>query len=290
MNIFGFKKKISQESLKLLEEALYKSDVGVETTQKIMKALQEKMSCSSSLSFEEVKTIFYEIALPKLIALEKKAITSSHPSVIFLVGVNGVGKTTTLAKLAFLFNQEHKKVLCIAADTFRAAAQEQLDQWVQKLNIELFLGKMGMDPSALLFDGMVQAKAKGIDIILCDTAGRLQTKKPLMDELKKMKRTVQKVLPEIAPEIWMVIDATTGHNVLSQCQEFHETLGLTGLIITKLDSSARGGMVLTLADTISVPIVYLGIGEKSKDLIPFQAKVFLDMLFEKANAEKYPQE
>ncbi len=285
-DFFSHSSKVGATSLEQLEEILLKSDVGVQTTQALIASLRGK----KAFTLEDVKNAFIELWLPKLSSLERRhpEVVIPHPRsessegspfVIMLVGINGSGKTTTLAKLAYQFKNQGRRVLAIAADTFRAAAQEQLSLWVQKIGIDIFQGQTGADPSSVIYDGLQWAKAQKSEIIFIDTAGRLHTKVPLTEEIKKMKRVTQKISSEAPHEIWMVLDAHTGHNALNQCRQFHEALGLTGLIVTKMDSLARGGMLLTLAETFSIPIVYLGTGEKAEDLTPFQAKTFLERLF-----------
>ena len=262
-----------------LEQALLESDVGVHTTQALIASLRVK----KSFTFEDVKNAFIELWLPKLSSLEKchpeARSAEGSPYVIMIVGINGSGKTTTLAKLAYQFKNQGKTVLAIAADTFRAAAQEQLNSWTQNIGIQIFQGQKEADPSSVIYDGLKWAQHQKAEVILIDTAGRLHTKVPLLEEMKKMKRVMQKLMTQAPHEIWMVLDAHTGHNALNQVREFHEALGITGLIVTKMDGSAKAGMILTLAESLSLPIVYLGTGERAEDLIPFKAQAFLERLF-----------
>lgn len=274
-DFFSYSSKREPPSLEQLEEVLLESDVGVQTTQAVIAALRGK----TNFTFEDIKNAFVTLWLPKLSILEKAIQPQASPFIIMLVGVNGSGKTTTLAKIAYHFKTQGKTVLAIAADTFRAAAQEQLHEWAQKIGIEIFQGQKGADPSSVIYEGLQGAKHQKSEIVLIDTAGRLHTKVPLLEEMKKMKRVIQKGVLGAPHEIWMVLDAHTGHNALNQCREFHEALGLTGLIVTKMDGLAKGGMILTLTDTFALPIVYLGIGEKKEDLAPFKAQAFLDRLF-----------
>lgn len=276
-SFFSSNKKINLDSLALFEEVLYESDVGINTAQKIIHEMKEVLSChpreSGDPSF--FKQIFFNMWLPKLTLLEKNIEIKEKPFVIFFVGVNGVGKTTTLAKVAHLFKTQGKKVLMVAADTFRAAAQEQLEQWSKKNGIPLFLKKEKRDPASIIFDSLEWAKKENDEVILVDTAGRFQTKDPLMEELRKMKRTSQKVIPNSPHEIWMIVDANTGHNIINQIKLFHENLGVTGVIVTKIDGTAKGGGLLTLAEEFSLPIVYLSTGEQLENLESFNAFHFL---------------
>lgn len=274
-DFFSHSSKREPPSLEQLEEVLLESDVGVQTTQAVIAALRGK----TNFTFEDIKNAFVTLWLPKLSILEKAIQPQASPFIIMLVGMNGSGKTTTLAKIAYHFKTQGKTVLAIAADTFRAAAQEQLHEWAQKIGIEIFQGQKGADPSSVIYEGLQGAKHQKSEIVLIDTAGRLHTKVPLLEEMKKMKRVIQKGVLGAPHEIWMVLDAHTGHNALNQCREFHEALGLTGLIVTKMDGLAKGGMILTLMDTFALPIVYLGIGEKKEDLVPFRARDFLANLF-----------
>lgn len=250
------------------------SDVGVQTTQALVASLRVK----KAFTFEDVKNAFMALWLPKLSSLERVVEPKTYPFVIMVVGINGSGKTTTLAKLAYQFKNQGKAVLAIAADTFRAAAQEQLNSWTQNIGIQIFQSQKEADPSSVIYDGLKWAEHQKAEVVLIDTAGRLHTKVPLLEEMKKMKRVIQKISISAPHEIWMVLDAHTGHNALNQCRQFHEALGITGLIVTKMDGSAKAGMILTLAESLPLPIVYLGVGEKKEDLIPFRAKDFLDKL------------
>jgi fused signal recognition particle receptor len=202
----------------------------------------------------------------------------AKPFVILTLGVNGVGKTTTIAKLASIFQQSGKTVLLGACDTFRAAAIEQLEVWAKRLHIDMVKHADGSDPAAVAYDAVKAAKARDIDILILDTAGRLHTKANLMEEMKKIKRVVEKELPGAPHEILLVVDATNGQNAIAQAKAFHETLGLTGIVITKLDGTAKGGFILPIAHTLKIPVRYIGVGEKIDDLIPFSAKDFAEAI------------
>ncbi len=274
--VFAGKKKLDQDALEALEELLITSDIGVQTTM----ALMEKIADAKVADVGEVKHILKEELLsilntpPPLQEARK-----STPHVILVVGVNGVGKTTTIGKIAASLKVSGKKVLIAAADTFRAAAVEQLMIWAQKAGAEFVKHKENADPAAVAFDAVAAAKARGCDIVLIDTAGRLHTKVNLMEELKKIKRTVAKQIQGAPHEILLVLDATTGQNALSQAKLFNEALAVTGLALTKLDGTAKGGIVIAICSSLNIPLQYIGIGEKVEDLRPFDAEQFIDALF-----------
>jgi fused signal recognition particle receptor len=274
--VFAGKKKLDQDALEALEELLITSDIGVQTTM----ALMERIADAKVADVGEVKQILKEELLsilntpPPLQEARK-----STPHVILVVGVNGVGKTTTIGKIAASLKASGKKVLIAAADTFRAAAVEQLMIWAQKAGAEFVKHKENADPAAVAFDAVAAAKARGCDIVLIDTAGRLHTKVNLMEELKKIKRTVAKQIQGAPHEILLVLDATTGQNALSQAKLFNEALVVTGLALTKLDGTAKGGIVIAICSSLNIPLQYIGIGEKVEDLRPFDAEQFIDALF-----------
>jgi len=273
---FAGKKKLDEDALEKLEELLITSDIGVQTTM----ALMERIANAKVANTGEVQQILKEEILsildtPPPVSETKK----STPHVILVVGVNGVGKTTTIGKIAASFKASGKKVLIAAADTFRAAAVEQLMIWAQKADAEFVKHKENADPAAVAFDAVAAAKARGCDIVLIDTAGRLHTKVNLMEELKKIKRTVAKQIQGAPHEILLVLDATTGQNALSQAKLFNEALAVTGLALTKLDGTAKGGIVIAICSSLNIPLHYIGIGEKVEDLRPFDAEQFIDALF-----------
>ena len=271
------KKKIDEDALEALEELLITSDIGVQTTM----ALMERLATAKVANAEDVKQLLKEEILSILPSPAPVQEThKSTPHVILVVGVNGVGKTTTIGKLAASLNATGKKVLIAAADTFRAAAVEQLMIWAQKAGAEFVKHADNADPAAVAFDAVAAARARGCDIVLIDTAGRLHTKVNLMEELKKIKRTVAKQIQGAPHEILLVLDATTGQNALSQAKLFNEALAITGLALTKLDGTAKGGIVIAICSSLNIPLQYIGIGEKVEDLRPFDAGQFIDALFE----------
>ncbi len=274
--VLAGKEKIDEDTLEELEELLITSDIGVQTTM----ALMQRITNAKFADAAEVKQLLKEEILsildtPSPVQETKKGI----PHVILVVGVNGVGKTTTIGKIAASLNASGKKVLIAAADTFRAAAVEQLMIWAQKAGAEFVKHKENTDPAAVAFDAIAAAKARGCDIVLIDTAGRLHTKVNLMEELKKIKRTVAKQIPGAPHEILLVLDATTGQNALSQARLFNQALAVTGLALTKLDGTAKGGIVIAICSSLNIPLQYIGIGEKVEDLRPFDAEQFIDALF-----------
>ena len=273
---FAGKKKLDEDALEELEELLITSDIGVQTTLTLM----ERIANAKVEDVAEVKQILKEEILSILKTLSPVQATKKHtPHVILVVGVNGVGKTTTIGKIAASLNASGEKVLIAAADTFRAAAVEQLMIWAQKAGAEFIKHKENADPAAVAFDAVAAAKARGCDIVLIDTAGRLHTKVNLMEELKKIKRTVAKQIQGAPHEILLVLDATTGQNALSQAKLFNEALAVTGLALTKLDGTAKGGIVIAICSSLNIPLLYIGIGEKVEDLRPFDAEQFIDALF-----------
>jgi fused signal recognition particle receptor len=274
--VFAGKKKIDEDALEELEELLITSDIGVQTTM----ALMERIANAKVADVAEVKQILKDEILSILGTRPPVQETKkSTPHVILVVGVNGVGKTTTIGKIAASLKASGEKVLIAAADTFRAAAVEQLMIWAQKAGAEFVKHKENADPAAVAFDAVAAARARGCDIVLIDTAGRLHTKVNLMEELKKIKRTVAKQIQGAPHEILLVLDATTGQNALSQAKLFNEALAVTGLALTKLDGTAKGGIVISICSSLNIPLQYIGIGEKIEDLRPFDAEQFIEALF-----------
>jgi len=273
--IFAGKKKLDDEVLEQLEELLITSDIGVQTTM----ALIERLSKAKVAELGEVKQILkneiFSILDSQPPAPEE---TEDKPHVVLVVGVNGVGKTTTIGKLAASARASGKKVLIGAADTFRAAASEQLAIWAERAEAEFVKHKANADPAAVAFDAVAAASARGCDLVLIDTAGRLHTKVNLMEELKKIKRTVSKQHAGAPHEILLVVDATTGQNALSQARLFNDALDVTGLALTKLDGTAKGGIVISICSSLEIPLQYIGVGEKIDDLRPFDAEQFIDAL------------
>lgn len=272
-----FTTPIDPERLEELEKLLYEADLGATLAQELTQLIRNQWQQTPHMTSEELLTSLKKELLhapPPLTPL------SCSPQVILIVGVNGNGKTTTAAKLAHRYLLEGKKPLLVAADTFRAAAVEQLTQWAQRLNIDIVKGQQGSDPAAVTFDGIRAGIARQADSILIDTAGRLHTKTPLMHELQKIDRVCDKALPGAPHAIYLVLDATIGQNALLQAETFAQHIPLTGLIITKLDGSAKGGMALAIQRQLRLPIVYIGLGEGLEDLVPFDQKAFVDALFD----------
>lgn len=276
--IFSGRQKFDAEVLEELEELLITSDIGVETTM----ALIERISKASLSDVAQVKTALKKEILSILESRPDASavpINTATPHVVLVVGVNGVGKTTTIGKLAASAGAAGKKVLIAAADTFRAAAVEQLGIWADRAKAEFVRHRENADPAAVAFDAVAAASARGCDLVLIDTAGRLHTKVNLMEELKKIKRTVARQVPGAPHEILLVLDATTGQNALSQARLFNDALSVTGLALTKLDGTAKGGIVIGICSALNIPLQYIGIGEQIEDLRPFDAEQFIDALF-----------
>jgi fused signal recognition particle receptor len=276
------KREIDADLLDELEFTLISADIGVRTTDEILETIRERVQRHQMNDAGEVRGLIRQHLLEILEASERApARVSEPPAVILVVGVNGSGKTTTIGKLAQRFKQEERSALLCAADTFRAAAIEQLEVWGQRTSTPVIRQTAGSDPSAVLFDALQSAKARKVDYVVVDTAGRLQTKENLMAELQKMTRTARKVIPDAPHEVLLVLDATTGQNGLEQARKFTETSGVTGMVLTKLDGTAKGGIVVAIARELNLPIRYVGVGEKAEDLLPFDPHAFIDSLFEK---------
>lgn len=277
--IFSGSQKRNEELLEEIEELLITSDVGVQTTMSLMEKIGKKAAGISDVN--SLKRALRE----EILAVIRKGQTRqgnqerTKPEVIMVVGVNGVGKTTTIGKLSARFREQGKKVLIVAADTFRAAAGEQLSIWAEKSGAQIVRHRDGADPASVAYDGVEAAIARGMDVVLVDTAGRLHTKVNLMEELKKIRRTIAKKLPDAPHETLMVLDATTGQNALTQAKLFHDAIGLTGIALTKLDGTAKGGIVIGICDALNIPLDYIGVGEKIDDLQEFQPEQFVDALF-----------
>lgn len=279
------KTTIDDEVLDQLEEALISSDVGVETTLKIIKQIEQRAKNDKYLNTSELNTILQEEIASVLVDAPADSLQGfsipegKKPYVILVVGVNGVGKTTTIGKLAARFKAAGHSVILGAADTFRAAAVDQLTIWSERVGVPIVKQAMGSDPSAVAYDTVASAVAKQADIVLIDTAGRLHNKAHLMDELNKIKRVVQKVVPDGPHEVLLVLDGSTGQNAIEQARHFTATTNVTALAITKLDGTAKGGVVLAIADQFNIPVKYIGVGEKIDDLIIFNKEAFVDTLF-----------
>ena len=273
---FAGKKKIDDAVLEELEELLITSDIGVQTTMEIMARLAKAKVADAGEVKQVLKDEIFSILGSQSPVVDQ---AQAQPHVVLVVGVNGVGKTTTIGKIAASARNSGKKVLIGAADTFRAAAIEQLAIWAERADAEFVRHRSNADPAAVAFDAVAAAQARGCDIVLIDTAGRLHTKVNLMEELKKIKRTVAKQLDGAPHEVLLVLDATTGQNALSQAKLFDEALGITGLALTKLDGTAKGGIVISICSSLKIPLQYIGVGEQIQDLRPFDAEQFIDALF-----------
>ncbi len=279
--IYG-KKQIDADLLDELEEILFTSDLGVATTQELIDRVQEGVARKELDDPEKLKAALKAhmgsfLHVPEA---EHKSPAAEEPLVIMVIGVNGVGKTTTIGKAAHLFKEQGKRVMLVAADTFRAAAIEQLVIWGDRVGVEVIKQKTGSDPSAVVFDAISAAQARQVDVVIIDTAGRLHTKTNLMDELEKIQRVAGRKLPGSPHEVWLVLDATTGQNALSQAELFHKALGVTDIILTKLDGTAKGGIVVGICHQLGLPIRFIGIGERLDDLRPFDATDFVNALFD----------
>ncbi|MBZ5624015.1 MAG: signal recognition particle-docking protein FtsY [Acidobacteriia bacterium] len=275
------KKQIDADLLDELEFTLISADVGVRTTEEILERIRQRVERHQLNDAAELKGLIREHLLEILAASERAPVrVSTPPAVVLVVGVNGSGKTTTIGKLASRFKNEQRSVLLCAADTFRAAAIEQLEIWGARTGTPVIRQGPGSDPSAVLFDALNAARARKVDYVIVDTAGRLQTKENLMAELQKMDRTAKKVIPEAPHEVLLVLDATTGQNGLEQARKFTETSGVTGIVLTKLDGTAKGGIIVAIARELNLPIRYIGVGEKVDDLLPFDSEKFIESLFE----------
>ena len=278
--LFG-KKEINQDLLEELEEILFSSDLGVATTQDLVQRVQQGVARKELDRPEKLREALKSQIRAFLDVPEPAHRTPSpgEPLVIMFIGVNGVGKTTTIGKVARLFKEEGKTVMLVAGDTFRAAAVEQLEIWGQRAGAEVLKQREGSDPSAVVYDALAAALSRQTEVVLIDTAGRLHTKSNLMDELEKIHRVAGKRLAGAPHEVWLVLDATTGQNAIAQAEVFHKILGITGIILTKLDGTAKGGIVVGICHQLKIPIRFIGIGEKVDDLRPFDAGDFVDAIF-----------
>ena len=274
-------KPLDDAAFDAIEEAVILGDVGIETATLLIRAVKERWKMGQIQSETDLKQVMIEEIGKLLLPSEKPLIVAGQtPFVILMLGVNGVGKTTTIAKLARIFLDDKKKVMFGACDTFRAAAIEQLEVWAQRLGVDVIKHQDGADPAAVAYDATLAAKARAADVLLLDTAGRLHTKVNLMEEMKKIKRVVQRELSSAPHETLLVVDATNGQNAIVQARTFHQTLALTGIVVTKLDGTAKGGFLLPIAHELNIPVRYIGVGEKMDDLIPFRAKEFAAAMFD----------
>ncbi|MBS4539769.1 signal recognition particle-docking protein FtsY [Clostridium sp. D2Q-11] len=273
--------KIDEELFEDLEEVLIMADVGLETTERIIEDVKDKVKERKLTEASEIKSILKEELKEILEDVEGKSKLNINPSpaIILVVGVNGVGKTTTIGKLAYRFREEGKKVLLSAGDTFRAAAIEQLSEWANRANVDIISHSEGSDPAAVIFDGIQAAKARNMDILICDTAGRLHNKKNLMNELNKIFRIVGREYPNATKEVLLVVDATTGQNAVMQAKVFKEACNITGIALTKLDGTAKGGVIFAVQSELNVPVKLVGVGEGINDLQDFDPENFVDAIF-----------
>ncbi len=270
--------RIDEDLFEELEEILITGDVGVHTASAICNDLRAKVKERGITDPAAIRGLLKE-TVAELLRGDQALTLTTRPSVLLVIGVNGVGKTTTIGKLAARFRGEGKKVILGAADTFRAAAIEQLEIWADRAGVDIVKHTQGADPAAVVFDTLAAAKARGADIAICDTAGHLHNKKHLMEELHKISRVIDRELPQADREVLLVLDATTGQNAVNQVREFREAAGITGIVLTKLDGTARGGVVLTIREELNVPVKFIGVGEGVDDLQPFDPEEFADGLF-----------
>ncbi len=279
-DVFLMRPVPDEETIDELEEILITADIGMDTTIKITDELRDAIRHERLRDNDAVKSCIKEIVEKMLDKGERNSLNPERPLVIMMIGVNGVGKTTSIAKLAHMLKEDGESVLLVAADTFRAAAAEQLTIWSERLDVPIIKHKEGADPAAVIFDGMQAAKARGTNVVICDTAGRLQNKKNLMAELAKMYKVIDREFPEAQREVLLVLDATTGKNAVSQAKEFGEVTDLSGIVLTKMDGTAKGGIVVTISDEFDLPVKYIGLGEGMDDLKEFNAKEFAESIFE----------
>ncbi|MBE6988137.1 MAG: signal recognition particle-docking protein FtsY [Ruminococcaceae bacterium] len=278
-SVFAVFREVDEDLLEELLDALIMSDLGASLSQEIIDELRERAKLEKLESEAQVKEALVDILKNKM-TLDNSLKLTTKPSVIMVVGVNGVGKTTTIGKIGQKLTQEGKKVLFVAADTFRAAAADQLTIWADRCGAQIVRHSEGADPAAVIFDGITAAKARGVDVVICDTAGRLHNKQNLMRELEKMNRIIDRELPDGDKETLLVVDATTGQNALSQAEQFGAVTQLSGVVVTKLDGTAKGGVVAAISAKMNIPIKFIGVGEKADDLLEFEPENFLKAFFE----------
>lgn len=279
-SIFSSFTKIDEEFYEELEEVLVMADIGINATTEILEKLRQKVKEEKIKDVAECKQILIESIKEQMRVEENAYDYEDKKSVVLFIGVNGVGKTTSIGKLSSQLKKKGKKVLVAAADTFRAAAIEQLEEWTNRAGVDIIAQQEGSDPAAVVFDALASAKAKGTDILLVDTAGRLHNKKNLMEELKKINRIIDREYPDACRETFIVLDGTTGQNAMAQAKQFSEVADITGIILTKLDGTAKGGIAIAIQSELNIPVKYIGIGEKIEDLQKFDADDFVDALFE----------
>jgi len=279
MDVIKVFSKIDEALFEELEEVLIMSDVGYETSSNIIERLRQKAREERITDGEALKQALQEIIADIMKSEDEELVLKTSPAVILVIGVNGVGKTTTIAKLANYYKSQGKSVVLAAADTFRAAAIDQLDVWAQRVGVDIIKQKEGSDPASVVYDAIGAAKSRKKDVLICDTAGRLHNKKNLMDELAKINKIIDRELPNSQKEALLVLDATTGQNALSQAKNFGESADITGIVLTKLDGTAKGGIVIAIKAEQDVPVRFIGIGEKIDDLQPFNSKEFALAMF-----------
>lgn len=279
-NVIVGNPNLDEDFLDELEESLIISDIGIDTTEKIMKQLRERVNARYITKPEEVQKALESVIADLVDKGERNQLRKENPLIILMIGINGGGKTTSIGKIANLCQKSGRSVMLAAADTFRAAAAEQLQQWGERIGVRVIRHEEGTDPSAVIYDSIQAAKAAGTDVLICDTAGRLQNKKNLMKELEKMNRIIDREYPEAHRETLLVLDSTTGKNAVSQAQEFSEIAEITGLVLTKLDGTARGGIAITVTDQFDIPIKYIGVGEGIDDLLEFNPTQFAEEIFD----------
>ncbi|HEY8909196.1 MAG TPA: signal recognition particle-docking protein FtsY [Desulfosporosinus sp.] len=283
--VFTGRKKIDEELYEELEEALIRSDVGVTTSFELVERLRKEVKLRKISDPSELTLVLQELIAELLGDEETPTFATQGPSIILVVGVNGVGKTTTIGKLANQFKKDGKRVIMAAGDTFRAAAIDQLEVWGERSGVEVIKQREGADPAAVAYDAVQAAKSRNIDVVIVDTAGRLHNKVNLMEELRKVKRVIEREIPGAPHEVLLVLDATTGQNALQQAKLFQEVAGVTGIVLTKLDGTAKGGVVLGIRGETKIPVKWIGIGEAMEDLRPFVPKDFAAALFGQSDEE-----
>lgn len=271
--------KIDEDLFEELEETLIMSDIGVNTSMRICEDLRERVKTQKIEDPAQIKGLLKEV-ISEMLGEDTPLDLSTSPSVILVIGVNGVGKTTTIGKLAYKLRNEGKKVLVAAADTFRAAAIDQLEVWTDRAGVDIIKHKEGGDPAAVVFDALTAAKARGVDVVICDTAGRLHNKKNLMDELKKISKIVHEKAKGCSLEVLLALDATTGQNAVNQASQFNEAANITGIILTKLDGTAKGGIIISITEDLKIPVKLITTGEKIEDIQEFNSHDFAEALFE----------
>ena len=277
-NMLGSYTEIDESLFEQLEELLVMADTGVPTAERICEEVKKRVKAQRVTDPTQIFEMLRE-TVAEMIAGDEELHVRTKPSIILVIGVNGVGKTTTIGKIASRLRQERKKVLLAAADTFRAAAIEQLEVWAERSGSEIVKHPEGSDPASVVYDAIAAAKSRGTDVVICDTAGRLHNTKNLMDELAKINRIIDRELPDADKEVLLVLDATTGQNAVNQAREFQNVANLTGIVLTKLDGTARGGVVLAIREELKLPVKFIGVGEQVDDLQPFDAKAFSEALF-----------